>query len=118
MYHHSYFHFQTLADDEIFLSEIVNCDPQLDQTLLEEIVASDYFRKCVELCWRFVIQDPPLYLETDSLKGHTLNKEEYTEFTKPGKVISYVVWPALYLYQDDNKTTNGPLLAKGVAQPK
>lgn len=101
----------------MFLNEIIKCEPQLDQSLLEEVVATDYFRKCVELCWLFVIQDPPLYLETESLKGQLLNKDLYTEYTKPGKVISYVVWPALYLHQDEDNT-NGPLLAKGVAQPK
>lgn len=68
-----------------------------------------YLENCVRICWLFAIQDPPMELlwpkEQSKLDDHL------TEFTKRGNVISFVVWPSLYLH------ANGPLMCKGVVQP-
>lgn len=41
-----------------------------------------------------------------------LDKQEFKVFTKDGDEVDYLVWPALYLYE------NGPLMEKGVVQCK
>ena len=81
--------------------------------MLDEIVRSEYFKKCVEICWHFVIQDPPMYVENVSLKGTKINKDTHKVFTKSGDIVKYHVWPALYLHQDG---TISPLMGKGVVQ--
>ena len=45
-------------------------------------------------------------------EGTVFNKELFKEYTRRGKYIDYIVWPALLLHSD------GPLLGKGVAQGK
>lgn len=82
--------------------------------MLDILENSSYFKKCVKICWRFVIQDPPLFLDFSPLVGEMLNKDEYKEFTKSGVVVKYVVWPALYMHCTEEKKRR--LLAKGVVQ--
>jgi hypothetical protein len=84
--------------------------------MLDEIVPGEYFKKCVEICWHFVIQDPPMYVETISLKGKHIDKDTHKVYTKSGDIVKYHVWPALYLHYQDG--TKGPLMGKGVVQPK
>ncbi|XP_060567421.1 uncharacterized protein LOC132726169 [Ruditapes philippinarum] len=72
----------------------------------EEVQA--YKRKCVELCWLMVVQNPPLILSTTAQQQFDTNL--YKDYTKRGKYVDYVVWPALLLHE------GGPLLSKGVAQ--
>ena len=71
-----------------------------------------YVKKCVRLCWLMVAQDPPVYIKPSEEPGSKFDKEYYREFLTSGKELDYVVWPALLLHE------NGPLLHKGVAQPK
>ncbi|XP_078323987.1 uncharacterized protein LOC111125351 isoform X2 [Crassostrea virginica] len=71
-----------------------------------------YVKKCVRLCWLMVAQDPPVYIKPSGEPGSKFDKDFYREFLCSGKVLDYVVWPALLLHE------NGPLLHKGVAQPK
>jgi hypothetical protein len=65
--------------------------------MLYEIIPSEYFKKCVEICWHFVIQDPPMYLVNVSLKGTKIDKDTHKVYTKSGDIVKYHVWPALYL---------------------
>jgi hypothetical protein len=59
-----------------------------------------------------VAQDPPVCLKPPEEKDSDFNRDDYREYTNSGKKIDYVVWPALLLHE------GGPLLSKGVAQPK
>lgn len=65
--------------------------------------------KCVQYCWLMCIQDPPMCL-VDFGRGLDFNNNEMRSFTKSGKFVDFVVWPALYLHE------NGPLLSKAVVQ--
>ncbi|XP_053399155.1 uncharacterized protein LOC123556778 [Mercenaria mercenaria] len=69
---------------------------------------NSYLSKCVEIGWLMVVQDPPLVLVDKSTFGFDTNT--FKDYTKRGRYIQYVVWPALYLHE------KGPLLGKGVAQ--
>lgn len=105
-----------LKDDDIYKKEISSLSPPLDEKIFDYLRNSPYFEKCLEICWFFVIEDPPLYLDILPLEGKLLNKDTHKEYTKSGNIIKYTVWPALYLHCQNN--TKGPLLAKGVVQPK
>ncbi|XP_060565678.1 uncharacterized protein LOC132724741 [Ruditapes philippinarum] len=72
----------------------------------EEVQA--YKRKCAELCWLMVVQNPPMILSTTAQQQFDTNL--YKDYTKRGKYVDYVVWPALLLNE------GGPVLSKGVAQ--
>ncbi|KAK3607095.1 hypothetical protein CHS0354_026302 [Potamilus streckersoni] len=70
--------------------------------------SSCYIQECVRICWLMCIKDPPLYIFYE--KEQVFDKNHYKEYTEKGPRVSYVVWPALYLYKD------GPMMRKGVAQ--
>ncbi|KAL3879708.1 hypothetical protein ACJMK2_031995 [Sinanodonta woodiana] len=75
----------------------------------QEVTAcSEYIEACVRICWLMCIKDPPMYIFCE--KEDVFNKNHFMEYTEKGHKVSYVVWPALYLYK------NGPLMRKGVAQ--
>ena len=42
----------------------------------------------------------------------TFNTDVYKYYLSTGKILDYVVWPAMYLYE------GGPLIMKGVAEGK
>ncbi|XP_053399188.1 centrosomal protein of 128 kDa-like [Mercenaria mercenaria] len=69
---------------------------------------NSYLSKCVEIGWLMVVQDPSLALVDKSTISFDTNK--FKDYTKRGRYIEYVVWPALFLHE------KGPLLGKGVAQ--
>ncbi|XP_062620776.1 uncharacterized protein LOC134282396 [Saccostrea cucullata] len=73
---------------------------------------SHFIKKSLELCWYMVIQNPPIHMEVNFQTGAPLVKSILKEYTISGDTISFLVWPPLYLHED------GPLLSKGVAQPK
>ncbi|KAK3594523.1 hypothetical protein CHS0354_030869 [Potamilus streckersoni] len=70
-----------------------------------------YLNECVELCFLMNIQEPPLELRgimyTASMP---FDASAFQPYTKSGKKIDYVVWPAMHLHRD------GPLLCRGIAQ--
>lgn len=68
-----------------------------------------FINKCVQYCWLMCIQDPPMCL-VDFGRGLEFNSNEMRSFTKSGKCVDFVVWPALYLHE------NGPLLSKAIVQ--
>lgn len=57
-----------------------------------------------------VHQDPPLVFHLNVQRGDTFDGNLYKAYTKSGKLVEYVVWPALLLYKD------GSTLAKGIVQ--
>ncbi|XP_056013446.1 uncharacterized protein LOC130052437 isoform X2 [Ostrea edulis] len=71
-----------------------------------------FAERCVELCWLMQAGQPPMYLDADIPENRQFETEILKVFTKKGNVIDYIVWPVLYLHK------NGPLLSKGVAQPR
>lgn len=68
-----------------------------------------YANKCIELCWLFNIQDPPLCLLW-AREGQRVS-EHLRLYTVQGKTVSFNVWPSLLLHE------GGPLLKRGVVQP-
>ncbi|CAG2254448.1 unnamed protein product [Mytilus edulis] len=80
------------------------------EQIIQLLMETTFFEKCVYLCWSMAIQEPVMYLDDDLKEGIPLDKNTYKEFVKSGDTVVYVVWPALFLHR------NGPLLYKGVAQ--
>lgn len=68
-----------------------------------------YANKCIELCWLFNIQDPPLCLLW-AREGQRVS-EHLRLYTVQGKTVSFNVWPSLLLHE------GGQLLKRGVVQP-
>lgn len=106
---------QTMVYDVVFKTEIERCRPQLDDQMLAFLLDSSYLKKCIEVCWYMVIQDPPMYLETLSLDGSDLDKDTHKVYLISGNKVQYVVWPALYQYLHNNGR-KGPVMIKGVVQ--
>nr|XP_034301646.1 intracellular protein transport protein USO1 isoform X3 [Crassostrea gigas] len=71
-----------------------------------------YARQCASLSWKMRIRDPPLFVRFEFRCGSTFNADVLKRYTKTGGYLDFLVWPTLYLQE------NGPVLAKGVAQPK
>ncbi|XP_052793229.1 uncharacterized protein LOC128227067 [Mya arenaria] len=70
-----------------------------------------FINESIELCWLMVIQDPPVWVDTDvDIHGQAFDYNRYKPYTVNGKLVDYVVWPAMFLHE------RGPLLFKGVAQ--
>lgn len=69
-----------------------------------------FVKKCFELCWFMVVQDPPVVLAPVIRPCDPFDTNHYKAYTKTGANVDYVVWPALLLHK------NGPVLTKGVAQ--
>lgn len=57
------------------------------------------------------IQDPPMILDFSPAKNEEFDKEVFRCYTRTGENVEFVVWPAVFLYND------GPLVTKGVLQP-
>ena len=91
-----------------------NCrrNKEMNTALVNKITASEFGQQCVNICWFMVVQDPQMYIDGDLKPGIQFDKEVYKEYTRSGKRVAFIVWPALYLHKD------GPLLTKGVAQPR
>ncbi|XP_063414689.1 transcription intermediary factor 1-alpha-like [Mytilus trossulus] len=81
-----------------------------NENVIQLLMASSFFEKCVYICWSMVIQDPVMYLDEDVPADTEIDKNTYKEFVKSGNTVAFVVWPALFLHKD------GPLLYKGVVQ--
>ncbi|KAH3838974.1 hypothetical protein DPMN_112392 [Dreissena polymorpha] len=86
---------------------------ELFKTEVDDFNVKEYWHKCLEICWLMAIQDPPVSMETNAERhGEVFDYGRYRHYTKPGKYIDFIVWPAL------NVTTEGSILYKGVAQGK
>ncbi|XP_053400467.1 myb-like protein X [Mercenaria mercenaria] len=70
-----------------------------------------YLKKCVNICWSMHSNEPPVFVEfPDITENIVFDTNKFKPYTKSGKYIDYIVWPAVYLHE------GGPLLCKGVAQ--
>lgn len=81
-----------------------------NEKVMQLLMTSPFFEKCVYICWSMAIQDPVMYLDEDVPAETQIDKNTYKEFVKSGNTVAFVVWPALFLHKD------GPLLYKGVVQ--
>lgn len=71
-----------------------------------------FAERCVELCWFMQITQPPIYLSARIPDNGMMNTDIFKAYMKSGTKVEYIVWPIMYLHE------NGPLLTKGIAQPK
>lgn len=71
-----------------------------------------FAERCVELCWFMQTTHPPIHLSACAPGDGKMNGDIYKAYMKSGTEVDYVVWPVMYLYE------KGPLLTKGIAQPK
>ncbi|XP_052797164.1 uncharacterized protein LOC128229332 isoform X3 [Mya arenaria] len=74
-------------------------------------VLKPFVKACLHLCWKMVVQSPPMRFELVVTKGQHFDANLFKEYTLSGTTIDFVVWPALLLHD------GGPLIAKGIAQP-
>ncbi|CAC5407312.1 unnamed protein product [Mytilus coruscus] len=84
----------------------------MDKKILETIMSTSFFTKCFKLCWKMVVQDPPMFLDEGPQKDKAFDKNVFREYTSSGTKVVFTVWPALYLHK------NGALLVKGVVKVK
>ncbi|XP_069109051.1 uncharacterized protein [Argopecten irradians] len=70
----------------------------------------DYMKKCVQVCWFMTVQDPKVVINY-KVTGQ-FDEDRFKAYTKKGKQVDYLVWPALHLHE------GGPMISKGVAQGK
>lgn len=73
-------------------------------------VVKPYIDACIKVSWLAVLQDPPVVLYTDQDPTSRFDSARFQDYTKRGRFVDYVVWPAMLLHE------GGPLLRKGVAQ--
>ena len=78
--------------------------------LLDDNAIVAYIKRCIELCWLMVVQDPPMAMITDVGEDCKYDKSKFREYTKTGPFIDYIVWPAVLIQE------GGDMMAKGVAQ--
>lgn len=71
-----------------------------------------FAERCVELCWFMQTTQPPIHLSARIPDDGRMNNDIFRAYMKSGTEVDYIVWPAMYLHE------NGPLLSKGIAQPK
>ncbi|XP_053389422.1 uncharacterized protein LOC128552411 [Mercenaria mercenaria] len=90
---------------ELYLSNLRNERGQPNYALR----ITFFVKECIQICWLMAIQEPPVVFASRG-KGELYNTEMYKPYTKNGKYVKFIVWPAMLLHKD------GHVLAKGVAQ--
>ncbi|XP_052794205.1 uncharacterized protein LOC128227578 isoform X1 [Mya arenaria] len=85
----------------------------MDASWQKECLSSlkPFINKCLFIGWMMVVQTPPMDFKS-ARKGDHFDKNIFNYYTKSGKFIDVVVWPALLLHKD------GPVVGKGIAQPR
>lgn len=89
-------------------------NPTFFQTItLSQFVKTVHFaERCVELCWFMQTTQPPIHLSAHIPDDGMMDADIFKAYMKSGTEIDYIVWPVMHLYE------NGPVLNKGIAQPK
>ncbi|XP_053398960.1 myosin heavy chain, striated muscle-like isoform X6 [Mercenaria mercenaria] len=106
-----FFELQLSEEVERAGSDIIVQELGIDQQKQGTVVS--YIKKCMNICWSMCRHEPPVYVEfIDVGDNIPFDTNKYKPYTKSGKLLDYIVWPAVYLHKD------GPMLAKGVAQGK
>ncbi|XP_056010261.1 uncharacterized protein LOC130051726 isoform X4 [Ostrea edulis] len=99
-----------LGIEEMFLTRLPSILKEVDVTVSTK--TKMYARHCASLCWRMRIREPPVFVRFEFRRGTEFKTDILRRYTKTGGYLDFIVWPALYLHE------NGPVLAKGVAQPR
>ncbi|XP_061184927.1 girdin-like [Saccostrea echinata] len=99
-----------LIVEEMFLARLPSFLKKVDVSVSSKTKL--YARQCASLCWRMSIRDPPIFVRFEFRRGTEFNTDILRRYTKTGGYVDFIVWPALYLHE------SGPVLSKGVAQPK
>ncbi|XP_053390702.1 uncharacterized protein LOC128553544 isoform X2 [Mercenaria mercenaria] len=104
-----FFEVQLSEEVERAGSDIIVQELGIDQQTQGTVVS--YIKKCMNICWSMCRLEPPVYVEfIDVGDNIPFDTNKFKPYTKSGKLLDYIVWPAVYLHKD------GPMLAKGVAQ--
>ncbi|XP_060582841.1 uncharacterized protein LOC132739192 isoform X1 [Ruditapes philippinarum] len=70
-----------------------------------------YINKCFDVCWEIYENKDKLKIQSDNTTNRDIfSTEMYRAFTKTGKLIDYLVWPALL------RIDGTSIVLKGVAQ--
>lgn len=81
----------------------------MDKKIFDLIISTPFFAQCIKLCWKMVVQDPPMVLYESLLKDK--DQDVFENYNKGSQVVC-TVWPALYVHKD------GTLLVKGIVKLK
>uniref|UniRef100_A0A8W8KUD0 Mitochondria-eating protein n=1 Tax=Magallana gigas TaxID=29159 RepID=A0A8W8KUD0_MAGGI len=81
-------------------------------TLSQFVKTAHFAERCVELCWFMQTTQPPIHLSAHIPDDGMMDADIFKAYMKSGTEIDYIVWPVMHLYE------NGPVLNKGIAQPK
>lgn len=88
------------------------CQTMLLTSLPQFAKTTHFAERCVELCWFMQTTRPPIHLSASIPTDGRMKNDVLRAYTKSGTNVDYIVWPVIYLYE------NGPVLNKGIAQPK
>ncbi|XP_053398954.1 putative leucine-rich repeat-containing protein DDB_G0290503 [Mercenaria mercenaria] len=103
-----FFEKQLSCEVEKVGTEIILEEQNID-TGMESVKA--FIQKCMNICWSMYRHVPPIHVDFPDVTENILfDTNIYKPYTKSGKYVHYIVWPALYLHE------GGPLLCRGVAQ--
>ncbi|KAL4230708.1 hypothetical protein ACF0H5_011083 [Mactra antiquata] len=109
---------RVVPDDDLkqkYQSKVGNMFPHIPCDNPEFDHWNRYRDACLNIAWLMAIQDPPVYLECgdESCKsGDNHDSSRYKEYSNPGDMVDFPVWPATYMKQ------GGLILQTGVAQCK
>ncbi|WAQ98874.1 hypothetical protein MAR_023247 [Mya arenaria] len=67
--------------------------------------------KCIYVCWMMVVQNPQMCFFVPK-SGTDVNTSMFKMYTRSGKAVDFIVWPAMMLHE------TGSVICKGVLQPK
>ncbi|XP_052792335.1 uncharacterized protein LOC128226486 [Mya arenaria] len=70
-----------------------------------------FIMKCIYVCWMMVVQNPQMVFFVPEL-GTDVNTSMFKTYTRNGKAVDFIVWPAMMLHK------KGSVVCKGVLQPK
>lgn len=88
------------------------CQTLLLSSLPQFAKTTHFAERCVELCWFMQTTRPPIHLSASIPTDGRMKNDILRAYTKSGTNVDFIVWPVIYLYE------NGPVLNKGIAQPK
>ncbi|KAL3878826.1 hypothetical protein ACJMK2_031210 [Sinanodonta woodiana] len=89
----------------------LNGNSEWVQQVTSNAALQKFASKLLKIIWLMISQDPPICLKW--LEPETkVDKNSFTFYRISGETVRRTIWPAVYLH------ATGPLMAKGVVQPK
>lgn len=83
---------------------------RLDNDILNEKCMVKYCKTSLDVCRRMLSNNPVLEFSPPLRKGDQINHHHYTDYTKSGSCLNFMVFPALILHNE------GIIVHKGVVQ--